>query len=142
MYLWPEGKGQLPPPAPTRHVSVRKTPFWCPEARNVTFNITTVLGLRAYGVNQITLYQNVHRAKKYTIIKKPSQCLLVLDSDRDVDAGGNNWLVSLIGNGWCGAPGKLHNGGANCLFADFHVSWHKQAEINNSYPAWWTPTGQ
>ena len=141
IYLWKEGKPWALP-ASFSPVSVRKTPFWCPEARNVTFNITSILGLRAYGVNQYALYQNVHSPKKYTIIKKPSQCLLVLDSDRDVDPSGNNWLVSLKGNGWCGAPGKLHNGGANCLFADFHVSWYKQEEINANYPAWWRPAGQ
>jgi prepilin-type N-terminal cleavage/methylation domain-containing protein/prepilin-type processing-associated H-X9-DG protein len=140
-YLWKEGRpGNYP--LTFTPVSVRKTPFWCPSARNVTFNITSILGLRAYGVNQYALYRNTHSPKKATSIKKPSQCLLVLDSDRDIDPLGNNWLVSRIGNGWCGAPGKLHNGGSNCLFADYHVSWFKQDEINKNYPMWWTPTGE
>ena len=59
---------------------------------------------------------------------------LMLAADNRGDAVGYSNYIGLAGD--------RHNGGANVLFADFHVQWYLKNTIMNNYPGWWTIDGQ
>ncbi|MCM8829533.1 MAG: DUF1559 domain-containing protein [Candidatus Omnitrophica bacterium] len=116
--------------------------FRCPSVKDTGWWITNVAGRRYYGLNAVPYQWQFGYPLKYTLIKKPSQCLLVLDSEV-ADGTGNNWLVYNSTPAY-GNPATIHSQGANCLFMDFHVEWHKKDVLmaaDGSITKWWTRSG-
>lgn len=110
------------------------------------FNSWNVYGSVSYGYN-VRLHSNNTKGPpiKFSTIKDPVTCILVLDSDYgsgSVADGNNYYTVSTWSSAWSGIPATWHSGGSNVLFADGHVKWYQRDTLNDNYPAWWTDDGE
>ena len=95
----------------------------------------------SYGFNYLGLnYSGPFRGKDINAVTNPTQCIMVADSSR---WGSDDLTVSYyaISKGAANRPlGDRHSDGANIVFVDGHVKWHRTSDVPISgaeSTIWW-----
>jgi prepilin-type processing-associated H-X9-DG protein len=57
-------------------------------------------------------------------VRKGAEMIAIADNTCD-----SSWDSNIDPNDPTEAPGKIHNGGANVLFCDGHVTWYTQQDV-------------
>ncbi|MEI6075260.1 MAG: prepilin-type N-terminal cleavage/methylation domain-containing protein [Verrucomicrobiota bacterium] len=118
--------------------------FACPS---VTPNLQgTSANTNSYGYS-LMLFGNwvqsgyTYASKKQTSLLRPSTTGVIVDSSGSGNLNGGvniSWIVAGTGPEF---PGRLHNGSANILYADWHVErptqWGSMILYNSDSPFWW-----
>lgn len=118
---------------------VGQEPLFCPEDNsdnNILFSVKYACG-GSYAMNRdISSSETVNR--KWSHIQNADKKVLLCDYNELGIQDEKNYLVSgeVNSNNWQnggsdgnGTVGKAHFGGANCLYADWHVSFKNQKEF-------------
>jgi prepilin-type processing-associated H-X9-DG protein/prepilin-type N-terminal cleavage/methylation domain-containing protein len=66
---------------------------------------------------------------KASQVRHASQVIVIADNSPSPTAPPSHYNMNLDPNDSREAPGTIHRGGANCLYADGHVEWHLQTEL-------------
>ncbi|MDP3789264.1 MAG: hypothetical protein Q8R48_02555, partial [Candidatus Omnitrophota bacterium] len=109
----------------------------CPSYNQSAFDYVHMsYAYNVEGLNNYTNFGAVYGGKDINEIISPSQCIALADSG-NYPSGQDVWAFELL------APseqqiGSRHSGGANVLFVDGHVGWHRQdVIINADRLTWW-----
>lgn len=112
--------------------------FHCPSHEDFAFTVKDLsYGFNAEGDGDTGLGNSWAHATipavNFSQIKTPTNTIYATDGN---DAGTLNF-IAVIPPGYSPAyPGQRHNDGANIIWVDGHVSWHKYTQIINNSD-WW-----
>jgi prepilin-type processing-associated H-X9-DG protein len=100
--------------------------------------VNQVINQRGFGGDLWNTVQNpahpngdtlVSSELKASQVKHASQVIVIADNTPSPHSPPSNYNMNLDPNDPKEAPGAIHHGGANCLYADGHVDWHLQKEL-------------